>query len=143
MTHQPDFSGCWAKVSRANVHLDFLNERVKSFAENMSSYKVETKDDWQTTEVFIDGEPEPPVEEWGAIIGDVVHNLRSALDHLVWQLTIANGNTPPNPIPRGVNRGASGDTSASPSTPLTRASDTPLVGAPPGDIGGPAGGRMR
>jgi hypothetical protein len=99
MTHQPDFSGCWAKVSRANVHLDFLNERVKSFAENMSSYKVETKDDWQTAEVFIDGEPEPSVEEWGAIIGDVVHNLRSALDHLVWQLTIANGNTPPNPIP--------------------------------------------
>jgi hypothetical protein len=99
MTREPDFSGCWAKVSRANVHLDFLNERVKSFAEDMSSYEVVTKDDWQTAEVFIHGEAEPPVEEWGAIIGDVVHNLRSALDHLVWQLTIANGHTPPNPIP--------------------------------------------
>jgi hypothetical protein len=99
MTHRPDFSGCWAKISRANVHLEFLNERVKSFAMDMSSYKVITEDDWQTAKVFIDGEPEPPVEEWGAIIGDVVHNLRSALDHLVWQLTIANGHTPPPVIP--------------------------------------------
>jgi hypothetical protein len=100
MTHQPDFSGCWAKIDRANVHLDFLRERIKSFAEDMSSYDIRTEDDWQTAKVFIDGEPEPPVEVLGAIIGDVVHNLRSALDHLVWQLTIANGYTPPNPIPR-------------------------------------------
>jgi hypothetical protein len=106
MTGQPDFSGCWAKVSRANVHLDFLKERVKSFAEDISSYEIETKDDWQTAEVFIDGEADPPVERWGAIIGDVVHNLRSALDHLVWQLTIANGYTPPNPIPAGGKPGS-------------------------------------
>src|SRR5688572_13514485 len=99
MTHQPDFSGCWAKISRANVHLEFLNEQVKSFALDMSSYKVETKDDWQTADVFIDGEAEPPVEAWGAIIGDVVHNLRSALDHLVWQLTLGNGHVPPTVIP--------------------------------------------
>lgn len=29
-----------------------------------------------------------------AIIGDVVHNLRSSLDHLAWQLVEANGGTP-------------------------------------------------
>lgn len=28
--------------------------------------------------------------------GDVLHNLRSALDHLVWQLVLANGATPTN-----------------------------------------------
>src|SRR5215213_8436860 len=99
MTHQPDFSGCWAKIGRANVHLDFLRERVKSFTQDLDSYEVETKDDWQTAKVFVHGKPVPVVEEWGPIIGDVVHNLRSALDHLVWQLTIANGHTPPNPIP--------------------------------------------
>ena len=99
MTHQPDFSGCWAKIGRANVHLDFLRERVKSFTKDLDSYEVETKDDWQTAKVFVHGEPVPAVEEWGPIIGDVVHNLRSALDHLVWQLTIANGHTPPPVIP--------------------------------------------
>jgi hypothetical protein len=29
-----------------------------------------------------------------AILGDAVHNLRSALDHLAWALVEANGNTP-------------------------------------------------
>jgi hypothetical protein len=31
----------------------------------------------------------------GVVIGDVVHNLRSALDHLAWQLAILAGNDPP------------------------------------------------
>jgi hypothetical protein len=106
------------------VHLEFLNERVKSFTKDLDSYEVETKDDWQTAKVFVHGEPVPAVEEWGPIIGDVVHNLRSALDHLVWQLTIANGHTPPNPIPVEADRVASGGISASPSTPLTRVTDT-------------------
>jgi hypothetical protein len=42
----------------------------------------------------------PPVEAWGVRIGEIVHDLRSALDHLVWQLTIANGHVPP-PFPLG------------------------------------------
>ena len=32
----------------------------------------------------------PPLR-WSAIVGDIVHNLRAALDHLVCQLTIAAG----------------------------------------------------
>lgn len=31
---------------------------------------------------------------WGVIFGDAIHNLRSALDHLVWQLVLLNGKTP-------------------------------------------------
>ncbi len=34
----------------------------------------------------------PP--EWSPIIGDIVHNWRSALDHLAWQLVIRNGRKP-------------------------------------------------
>ena len=35
-------------------------------------------------------------------VGDILHNLRSMLDHIVWQLTIANGHTPPSfPLPKG------------------------------------------
>ena len=32
--------------------------------------------------------------EWSPIIGDIVHNWRSALDHLAYQLVIKNGKTP-------------------------------------------------
>ena len=31
---------------------------------------------------------------WGVIFGDAIHNFRSALDHLVWQLVLLNGETP-------------------------------------------------
>jgi hypothetical protein len=31
---------------------------------------------------------------WGVMIGNIVHNLRSALDHLVWELVKANGEQP-------------------------------------------------
>ena len=33
-------------------------------------------------------------ENFPAVIGDAVHNLRSALDHLVWSLVLVNGETP-------------------------------------------------
>lgn len=36
---------------------------------------------------------EPPIE-LSLTLGDAVHNARTALDHLVWQLVIANGGTP-------------------------------------------------
>jgi hypothetical protein len=35
----------------------------------------------------------PPVR-WGALIGDAIHNLRSALDLLIWQLVLHAGGTP-------------------------------------------------
>ena len=32
--------------------------------------------------------------EWSLILGDLLHNLRSALDHLAWQLVVDGGGTP-------------------------------------------------
>src|SRR5215207_2015647 len=103
----PDMSvaleGCCAKIQRADMHLDFLYQRVESFVDDGGPYKLHTQPDSKTGEITVYGQVlgEPPIDEWGAIIGDVVHNLRSALDHLVWQLTIAEGHKPPpNPIPK-------------------------------------------
>lgn len=31
-----------------------------------------------------------PPRDWGLLLGDLVHNLRSALDHMVWDLVILN-----------------------------------------------------
>jgi hypothetical protein len=31
---------------------------------------------------------------WGVIVGEIIHDLRSALDHMVWELVAANGGTP-------------------------------------------------
>ena len=40
----------------------------------------------------------PPGIDAGPIIADAVHNLRAALDHVVWQLSIKTA-TPPDPMP--------------------------------------------
>src|SRR5439155_21053237 len=37
---------------------------------------------------------EEPDPRWGLIAGDFVHNIRSALDYLAWQLVILNGKRP-------------------------------------------------
>ena len=79
------------------MHLDILQKQVKSLVVEGELYGVSNDRDTQTGEIVILGEP--PVHEWGAMVGDVVDNLRSALDHLVWQLTLANGHTPPAVIP--------------------------------------------
>src|SRR5438552_3478733 len=38
----------------------------------------------------------PPSPWIGVVVGDVAHNLRSALDHLAWQLATLDGD-PPEP----------------------------------------------
>ena len=42
--------------------------------------------------VFRGATPHVPIE-WSVILGEILYNLRSALDHLVWQLVVANGQT--------------------------------------------------
>jgi hypothetical protein len=40
---------------------------------------------------------EPPVEEWSLILGDVLHNLRSVFDNVVWALATLDGAAPKHP----------------------------------------------
>ena len=39
----------------------------------------------------------PPIEEWSLILGDSLHNLRSAFDNVVWALATLDGATPRQP----------------------------------------------
>ncbi len=43
--------------------------------------------------VYRGAAPEVPIE-WSIRVGEILYNLRSALDHLVWQLVLASGNRP-------------------------------------------------
>ncbi len=115
-----DLSGAWTKIRRADVHLSTLHERIQSFLDSDPN-EVEIQSYSETGEVAIYAEPrrEPPVLEWSAIIGDVVHNLRSALDHLVWSLTVHHQPSPPPTLSRQRVWVANGETldSLSISTP--------------------------
>lgn len=79
--------GVSVKRERAQAHLDELGKAVESFMQE-NAHRVFTDlylDEGEA--VAISGVEDWRREEtWGAILGDVVHNLRSSLDHLTYQL---------------------------------------------------------
>jgi hypothetical protein len=82
------------KVERAKCHITDLKEMLRAFfAEN--SYRIVTDRDTQTGEnVFRVIREKPMPAKASAILGDIVHNLRAALDHLISDLVRANGRRP-------------------------------------------------
>ncbi|MGB8590209.1 MAG: hypothetical protein WA755_05465 [Candidatus Acidiferrales bacterium] len=91
----PTLDGVKLKFKRANYHLLQLCAAINAF------YASRQEDDSLTVEPDLKrkrlkfvatgvGATDP---EWALMTGDVVHNLRSALDHLVCQLAILQGNT--------------------------------------------------
>lgn len=87
--------GVIAKFNRSKQQFDVLREEIGKFSDqdpkpHFSRGYFDTKT-WEWIERFQIREP-PPMR-WGVILGDCVHNLRSALDHLICQLTLLNGGT--------------------------------------------------
>lgn len=83
--------GCQLKLDRAYEHTDTLNHAVEGFLrrhphEVVVELKTETREyiGWMKVR-------ETPPRRWSIIAGDAIHNMRSALDHLVYQLALANG----------------------------------------------------
>jgi hypothetical protein len=89
-------AGPIAKLDRAKTHFQALNRSLGAFKRSKTHDFVVTKFDPDTGEkvVHLKILKEPKNPEWGLLLGDMVHNLRSALDHLVWQLVLLNGEKP-------------------------------------------------
>lgn len=78
------------KLRRAVVHMTDLQSRVEEhLAGRPFDVVAETRDNGRLVVVRMVGDTSIP-EEWSAIVGDVLHNLRSALDCLVVGLAEAN-----------------------------------------------------
>jgi hypothetical protein len=83
------------KVERAQEHIRDLAVEVRSFLA-ANPFVIATKRDPETRQLiyYVASVRETPVRI-AAILGDVIHNLRSALDHLAYQLVwIGTGKTP-------------------------------------------------
>lgn len=88
------FVGAKLKIVRAYEHLKLLNDKVDgalALQPNAVIGKVESDTGDKVYRAQITWQPP---REWGLILGDCVHNLRSALDHMVWDLVLLNGGTP-------------------------------------------------
>jgi hypothetical protein len=86
--------GVRVKIDRAKKHLSELDRSIRAF-EALHPYSV-MPDKKSEPSYVIDRfwlNVDIP-DEWAAVLGDCVHNLRSALDLLAVALVEANGGTP-------------------------------------------------
>lgn len=88
------FSGSLLKLDRAKFHLDELKKWLLTFAEsNPFTFSIED-DPCSVNQQLMWARPRErfPTDKWGVLVGEFVHNVRSALDHLVYQFsTLADG----------------------------------------------------
>jgi len=87
-------AGVRAKIERAKQHVLNVDGAARAFLDS-NPCEGGTKRDPDTRRVLhylVRVKPAPvPLR---LIVGDALHNLRSALDHLAWQLVEAGGGTP-------------------------------------------------
>jgi hypothetical protein len=93
---EASLDGPIAKLDRAKAHFQALNKSIGAFKRSKTHDFVISQFNPNTGEKVVNLKilKEPKNPEWGLVLGDMVHNLRSALDHLVWQLVILNGKKP-------------------------------------------------
>ena len=87
--------GVWLKVNRAKQHLESLDGEIRRFLQS-GAYTVTPNPEEDTEEVYMfqfNVVRQPP-KEWSVIVGELAFNLRSALDHLAWQLALLSTNDP-------------------------------------------------
>jgi len=83
------------KLSRAIHHRAEANRLIKAFVKTRP-YSIHSKTEPQTRDKvwYLDNTPRTPPLSISIAVGEAVYNLRSALDHLAWQLVVVNGNQP-------------------------------------------------
>ena len=90
---QTSLQGVGGKIERAREHFDDLKETVaaweRSPTHSFSATVVEHKPEGEQHTTIQHAAPLSPRIPF--IVGDIVHNLRSTLDHLVCQLAVAAG----------------------------------------------------
>jgi hypothetical protein len=84
-----------AKFERAREHLNTLEDALQVFCD-ADSYVVTHVIDRERGAQFWRFDSDPPQLPiyFNVVLGDALYNFRCALDHLIWQLVLLNGNTP-------------------------------------------------
>lgn len=86
-------SGVALKLDRAEQHLDEIATIVDGVLRGYAEAVTPGQRDGDRVPYRLRGAPAIP-SDLAALFGDALHNMRSALDHLAWQLVILNKGTP-------------------------------------------------
>jgi hypothetical protein len=80
----------WTKHARGVEHLHALVAECDAYLGGAPAFSAEWFHEAEADTVGVQFRPEPPPSlRLGAIVGDIAHNLRSALDVAAWQLALA------------------------------------------------------
>ena len=83
------------KLKRAKSQLDALNLEISGFLERkpyVSVFEIDDKERQLTSKIRV---REKPSEMWSVLIGEFLHNVRSSLDFMIWDLVILETNAAP------------------------------------------------
>jgi hypothetical protein len=78
-------SGATLKLQRANANLAALKNAISTEREKYP-HRAITDVDEKSGICLIAIDARPPPTFWAPLIGDVLHNIHSSLDHLMWEL---------------------------------------------------------
>lgn len=87
----PDLSGVYLKLERAETHIETVREKIDAFRKRKPApfgFRTEKnpRPDKSVEYVLYAIVRKPPPPELAPIIGDALHNIRSALEHLAYEL---------------------------------------------------------
>lgn len=86
------------KFARAMQHLADLRSQIHIWsARARVDRECVISEDQTRLDVLLRIAHRPPVSHWSLILGDYLHNLRSALDAVVWELANLDGASPASP----------------------------------------------
>ena len=91
------FKGCWAKIDRARQHRDALDSYIREYFlieanRPRLSGELDPKSGYYVFRIASTPDLGAFLEFTSVVLGDVIHNLRSALDYLVFQLALFHTN---------------------------------------------------
>jgi hypothetical protein len=101
--------GVRAKLARATDHLNAFNAYAAAWLDESPYVFASKRYDNPPRFVFRIASIKPPDPQMGVIAGDLFHELRSAFDHVVWQLVEQNGGTPGDHLQFPIFRGSPGN----------------------------------
>jgi len=86
--------GIRLKIKWAKKHISNLDAAIRSFCDS-EPYTLGVEEKPTISHIALKvARVQPIPTDFALIIGDAVHNLRSSLDHLAWQLVEAGGGSP-------------------------------------------------
>ncbi len=93
-----DLEGVEAKLDRARASLRNLDSEISHYCNGRIDEVRQEAPHLGHRVAFLMGGPANLPIEWAVSIGEIAYNLRSSLDHLIWQLVVHNGETPTTSI---------------------------------------------